>query len=201
MTYYTDINKGVEGLRFAVPSDEEDIFNLLLMLHNENGIFSVNPQKVRAGIQYATQRQGGLIFVNEGPRVVATLGLAVAMEWYTDEEYLCERWNYVHPEHRRSNYARMLLEQAKWVSDWFASKGKKLPLQIGINSCERTEAKVRLYARHLPCIGAYFVYGEATQKAFDHGVRERAKEVEQTNLHNGRTVPLVKTILRASAGR
>jgi hypothetical protein len=29
----------------------------------------------------------------------------------------------------------------------------------GINTFERLEAKVRLYARHMPCIGAYFMYG------------------------------------------
>ncbi len=195
---------GVQGLRFAVARDEEELFELLLLLHAENGIFSVNHSKVRAGIRYATQRQGGMIFVNDGPRIVATLGLSITMDWYSDDEYLSERWNFVHPNHRRTNYARMLLEQAKWVSRYFSRHGKPLPLQVGINSCERTEGKIRLYARHMPCVGAYFMYGDVPQKAMSYELNERTRTVEQMNRENRdkrthNVVPLVETILKISA--
>ncbi len=204
MLYPVDKYGCIVGLRYAAPQDEEELFELLLLLHGENGIFSVNHAKVRAGIRYATQHQGGLIFVNKGPRIVATLGLGITMDWYSDDEYFSERWNFVHQEHRRTNYARMLLEQAKYVSDYFSRNGKKMPLQVGINSCERTDAKIRLYARHMPCIGAYFMHGEVPQKAMSYELRERMKTVEQMNrkAHDERSrevVPVVETILKLSA--
>ena len=204
MTPLYDPKTGVPGIRLATPSDEDEIFALLLLLHAENGIFSLNPAKVRLGIQYATQRQGGIIYVNQGPRVVASLALAIAQDWYSDDEYLSERWNFVHPDHRRTDWARRLIEQAKWSSEYFRAHGKRMPLQIGINSCIRTEAKIRLYARHMPCIGAYFMYGEPPQSAFASKVRAESANVEEMNrkAHRERSrevVPVVETIIKLSA--
>ena len=79
MKPYYHPEKGVPGVRFATPEDEEQIFALLMLLHSENGWFGVNDQKVRDGIKIGTRRQGGFIWVvDEGwfapgrPRVVAT---------------------------------------------------------------------------------------------------------------------------------
>ena len=160
-------------MRFATPQDEDQIFALLMLLHSENGWFSVNDEKVRDGIKVATRRKGGFIWViDEGwiaperPRVVATLGMLIVSDWWSDDEYLLERWNFVHPKYRKSNYARMLIEQAKWTSDLM-----KLPVQVGINSLDRTEGKVRLYARHMPCVGAFFMYGPIPRQ--NEKMRER----------------------------
>ena len=200
-----DPDKGVPGVRFASPQDEDQIFALLMLLHSENGWFSVNDEKVRKGIQVATRRQGGFIWViDEGwftpgrPRVVATLGMLIVADWYSDDEYLLERWNYVHPKYRKSNYARKLIEQAKWTSDQM-----KLPVQVGINSFDRTEGKVRLYARHMPCVGAFFMYGQIPRQ--NEKMRQEARRIEEMNKksHTGphperspKVVPLVETILR-----
>src|SRR5215472_3478739 len=114
-----DINSGVLGVRPALKSDEAGIFDLLLLLHRENGLFSLNPEKVLAGIQLATERKGGVIFViEEKDRIVASLGMVIAHDWYSDDEYLLERWNFVHPDFRKGNdYARRLLEQCKWSTE------------------------------------------------------------------------------------
>jgi hypothetical protein len=156
------IEGGVPGVRFATPADEIEIFGLLCMMHSEMAFFNMNPAKVMEGIQFATQRKGGVIFViEERNRIVASLGAVLVCDWYSDDYYWLERWNYVHPEHRQgNNHARKLIEQAKWLSDWFKSKGDPKPFQVGINSLDRTQAKIRLYARHMPCIGAYFMWGE-----------------------------------------
>jgi hypothetical protein len=192
---------GVPGVRFATPEDEDQIFALLMLLHSENGWFSVNDEKVRKGIQIATRRKGGFIWViDEGwfapgrPRVVATLGMLIVADWYSDDEYLLERWNFVHPKYRKSNYARKLIEQAKWTSDLM-----KLPVQVGINSLDRTEGKVRLYARHMPCVGAFFMYGTIPRQ--NEKMRAEARRIEELNkkAHTERTrevVPVVETILR-----
>src|SRR5215471_8574177 len=102
MTVIYDRETGVPGVRLATPADEAQIFTLLLMLHGEMGLFNVNHDKVLAGIRWATERKGGLIFcIDEGPRIVATMAMTIACEWYSDDEYLLERWNFVHPQHRK----------------------------------------------------------------------------------------------------
>src|SRR5215467_4483419 len=140
--WYT-LKSGVEGVRPAEKKDEHEIFVLLCLLHAENGLFGMNREKVIKGIQYATERQGGIIFVIEKDKhIVASMGMSLACEWYSDDEYLLERWNYVHPDHRQSDYARMLLEQGKWASEWFSRENNKpIPYMCGINSFYRTEAK------------------------------------------------------------
>src|SRR5262245_6324452 len=133
-------------------------------MHEEMAFFSLNPTKLVQGIKYATEQQGGQIFViDEGTKIVASLGVIWTTDWYSDDVYVLERWNFVHPAYRRGgDYARKLLEQGKWISEWFKQiHGSRIPFQCGINSLDRTEAKIRLYARHMPCIGAYFMYGHA----------------------------------------
>ena len=197
-----DIETGVPGVRLATKRDEGEIFGLLILLHAENGLFSMNRDKVLAGIQWATERRGGIIYViDEGPRVVATLGMTIATDWYSDDEYLMERWNFVHPDYRRSDYARKLLEQGKWAHEWFKNRGKQMPFFCGINSFIRTEAKIRMYARHVPLLGAYFMYGApprqqdmvasemlAIEEANAKSRRERSREVR----------PVVETLIRVS---
>ncbi|HEY1244161.1 MAG TPA: GNAT family N-acetyltransferase [Hyphomicrobiaceae bacterium] len=193
---------GVPGVRLAEKKDEGEIFALLCLLHAENGFFSMNRDKVIAGIQWATERKGGIIYViDEGPRVVATLGMMITSEWYSDEEYLHERWNYVHPDYRRSDYAQKLLNQAMWAHEWFKLRGKSMPFFCGINSLRRTEAKIRMYARVMPCIGAYFAYGEGSRQ------RELVqREVLAIKDQNGKSRrerslevrPVVETVIRVS---
>lgn len=202
-----DLKSGVPGVRLALPGDEDDLFSLLLLLHAENGMFGLNEDKVRVGIRYATRREGGIIFcIDEDKRVVASLGMLVTCDWYSDDPYLLERWNYVHPQYRQRDYARRLLEQGKWAHAWFKQGGINMPLQVGINSFERTEAKIRLYARHMVCIGASFMYGEPPILAQAKKYRQRALEVDEMNRRNrglpgpehSKVVPIVESIIQLS---
>jgi GNAT superfamily N-acetyltransferase len=199
-----DLQAGVPGVRLATKADEGELFALLCMLHAENAPFTMNRDKVLAGIQYATERKGGIIFViDDGPRVVATMGMCVASDWYSDDEYLLERWNFVHPDYRRSDYARKLLEQGKWAHEWFKANGKLMPFFCGINSLKRTEAKIRMYARHVPLIGAYFMYGETPRQG--ELVRQEMVRIEETQLKvnrkeypRDRVRPVAETLIRVS---
>lgn len=213
MTQWTpDPDTGLlPGVRLATPVDEPAVFELLMMLHAEMGFFSLNKEKVAAGIKWATEGRGGFVFcINEDNRVVATLGMLLTTDWYTDDEFLLERWNYVHPHYRRSDYARKMLEQAKATSDWFTRSARKdgrndVLFMCGINSFERTEAKVRLYARTIPCIGAYFLYGEPPAPVQAKKYRAAAREIETYRKRDGGpsenrlVVPLVETILRVGS--
>jgi len=211
------------GVRYATRADEGEIFGLLLLLHQENGFFSLNRDKVLAGIRWATEGKGGIIFViQEGKRIAASLGMTIAQDWYTDDEYLQERWNFVHPDCRRgTDYARKLLEQGKHASKWFktSSRGEiSLPFACGINSFDRTEAKIRLYARHMPCVGAYFMWGhapaysdkieQARAVALNEKIDRAMRSIDQANSkRNGSAlashgrIPVVEAILRVSRER
>ena len=194
-----NLEAGVPGVRRATKKDEGELFGLLLMLHAENAPFSMNRDKVLAGIQYATERKGGIIFViDHGQRVVATMGMCVASDWYSDDEYLLERWNFVHPDFRKSDYGRKLLEQGKWAHEWFKANGKLMPFFCGINSLKRTEAKIRMYARHMPLIGAYFMYGETPRQG--ELVRQEMSRIEEVNGRHvrGAVRPVVETTIRVS---
>jgi GNAT superfamily N-acetyltransferase len=200
-----DLKNAVPGVRLARPEDEGQIFALLLMLHAENGMFGLNRKKVIDGIRWGTQGKGGIIYViDDDIGVVATLGMVITCDWYSDDEYLLERWNYVHPDYRRTDYGRRLIEMAKWTHEMFKADGFPLPLQVGINSFDRTEAKIRLYARHMACIGAYFMYGMPPLQA-DKMAAEMRRIEEQNSKNRGRPSPenlevrpVVEAIIRES---
>lgn len=143
-----------QGVRMATPEDEQAIFKLLCLAQKENGIFSISERKVREFIRIATERKGGIIGVIEGKHYIeGCILLTLESWWYTDEWSLGERCNFVHPNHRKSDHAKKLIEFAKWVADEM-----KLSLEMGVISNQRTEAKVRLYRRQLPYAGAFFIY-------------------------------------------
>ncbi len=195
-----NIETGVPGVRLATKRDEGEIFGLLLLMHAEIGFFKMDRDKVIAAIQWATERKGGIIYViEEGSRVVATLGMVIAREWYSEDEFLNERWCFVHPDFRKSDYLRKLLEQAKWTHHWFKERGVLMPFCSGVTSLQRTEAKIRLFARHFVLLGGYFGYGMAArqQDAIAEEVRAIEEQTRKSNAAHTREVrPAVETVIR-----
>lgn len=143
------------GVRVAHPSDQMNIFNYLLMLYEENALFTIASEKVWDAIRIGTEGKGGIIGLIDGPRgIEGSVGLYLEAWWYTNDFSLNEKWNFVHPDHRKSLHAQRLIEFSKWCS-----RRLQVPLHMGIISNKRTEAKVRLYRRKLPYCGAFFMYG------------------------------------------
>jgi hypothetical protein len=154
------------GVQMAQPSDEQPIYDLLLMLHAENGLVPMSEPKVRTAIQQATAKQGGIIGVVHGPHHIEALtGLFMEQFWYSESWLLMERWNFVHPDHRRTTHAKRLIEFDKWCSDQIG-----IPLLTGVITNERTEAKVRLYRRQLPYVGGFFLHMNAKPNGADKHV-------------------------------
>lgn len=148
------MHENFQGVRMAKPGDENAIFKMLCLAQKENGIFSMSERKVRDFIRQATEQRGGIIGIIEGKHYIeASIGLIVENWWYTDQWSIGERWNFVHPNHRKSDHAKKLIEFAKWCSD-----SMQLDLEMGVISNERTEAKIRLYRRQMPMVGAFFMY-------------------------------------------
>jgi len=143
-------------VRLATPDDEDNIFELLTMMHSENGVFVMDDDKVRDIIRNATNGNGGIIGVIEGDkRLEAVICLAIDQYWYTTTYHLIDLFNFVHPDYRKSTRAKSLLSFAKKCSD-----ETKVPLMVGIFSNIRTEAKIKLFERQLPKAGAFFLYNE-----------------------------------------
>lgn len=147
---------GFPEVALALPEDEEDVYDFLMALHAENALFPVSPEKVRAAIRHATDRQGGIIALIRGKdgRIEASFGAVIDPWWYTIAPSLNEVWNYVRPDCRRTTHARRLIEFAKRLEQELG-----IPLFMGIISTERTEAKMRLYRRQLEPIGGLFTHG------------------------------------------
>src|SRR4051812_33232825 len=151
-------------VRIAQPADRQEIWRLFLQGHRENGQFTLAPEKVDWFLNRALHPET-IAEWDDGPRgVVGVIGDVGGLEalvvvfvggyWYTHDKHLEEYIVYVDPECRRSHHARALVSWMKQQSD-----GVRLPLVTGIISNERTEAKVALYERMLPKIGAFFLYG------------------------------------------
>lgn len=148
------------NVRSATLADNYALFDLVCRAHQENGALEMNPVKVRTFLERMLRRGAdglwGEIGVIDGDHgdLAGSVCIVLDQWWFTDEWILAERWNYVAPEYRQSTYAKDLINYAKWFSD-----GMKLPLEMGIITTHRTEAKVRLYRRQLRMVGAYFVHG------------------------------------------
>lgn len=142
-------------VRVAVSEDAPSIYAMCKMLHEENGIASWSEDKIRGSIGGALAGKKAVIGVI-GPRgaPVAMIILHIGSMWYSDDIHLEDRGTFVHPDYRRTSYAKDLLDFAK-----LAAEDLKIPLLMGIVSNERTEQKVRLFRRRLgPLAGAYFIW-------------------------------------------
>lgn len=151
---------GFDHIRFAFPHDEERLYQFLLELHRENGMFPVSEAMVRDTIRAATNRQGGVVGIIDGPdgRIEASIGMMLEQAaWYTRAVSLNEKWNFVREDCRRTSHAKDLMEFAKRCADELG-----VELFIGVVSTERTEAKIRLYRRQFEPVGAFFRHGRKT---------------------------------------
>jgi len=148
-------------VRMAKPEDEEAIFHLCVALCEENQLFSMDPETVLAVIRSCISGQGGIIGVIEGEECLeGVICLATDRYWYAKDWFLCEVFNFVPSEYRKSTRAKSLLAFAKKCSDEM-----KIPLVVGIVSNNKTEPKIKLLERQLPKAGAFFVYNECYARA------------------------------------
>ena len=150
-------------VRTAVEADRKEIWRLFLQGHKENGLFELAPEKVDWFITRMINPET-IPPWDTGPRgtigVIGPIGnleglafVIIGGFWYTHDKHLEELLVYVDPECRKSGHSRSLIE---WMKQ--QSLETTLPLVTGIVSTHRTEAKVRLYERMLPKVGAFFLF-------------------------------------------
>lgn len=150
-------------VRKATPADRSGVWELFRLLHEENGIFNLSEHKLNWLLDRILSPES----IPEGDMgtrgFMGVIGPVGALEgfilmvlgsfWYSDDIILEEYANFVHPNHRKSNHAKVLLSYSRHLADKV-----DVPLVIGIISNIRTAAKVRLYRRQLPEAGSFFLY-------------------------------------------
>lgn len=149
-------NRILPNVRLAMPSDEEDIVAMCRRLHLENGLFSLNENKVRDCLRRCFNRHGSIVGVIGAPgELQASICMELTNFYYTDDMHLAELWNFVDAPYRRPpGNAEALIEYAK---DW--ARKLEAPFFTGIITNKQMRAKVRLYRQLLGYpVGAFFLY-------------------------------------------
>lgn len=143
-------------VRIATPADLPELMRLLRLMHAEGGLFPLDEGRAKAMFELTFDRKGGIIGVlGEPGKLAGFIGLLITSFWYTRSSHLEEVFNFIDPDHRKSNHARTLIDFAKSCADEIG-----IPLVIGVMTNRRVVEKVRLYRRALGFpAGAYFVYG------------------------------------------
>lgn len=144
-------------VRLASAADEAGIFQLCKLLHKENGLFPMDDDLVEETIRNGIDQNGGVIgVIGPSGALEGIIYLSISHFWYSRKPHLEELFNFVHPDFRRSEHAKALIDFAK------SCTSGNIRLVIGVVSNERTVAKVRLYERRLgKPAGAFFVYPQA----------------------------------------
>ena len=149
-------------VRVGTPADVHDVMELALMGRAENGFVNADEGKILQTIWDALHLNGGIMGLigPGGQKAQGAVLLRVITPWYSSAKVLEEQAIFIHPDYRtaKGGRASRLVEFSKHTAD---SLG--LPLLIGVLSNSRTEAKVKLYGRHLgEPAGAFFLYGAQT---------------------------------------
>lgn len=144
-------------IRMATTADEPEIWRLCTAMHAEQETHhQLDWDRIVPTIRLATAHTRGIIGVI-GP--VGDLKGAVFLVqdqiWFSNSWHLIEYFNYVDAPHRKSNYAKELINYSKACADALG-----MELFMAVHSNIRTEAKVRLYKRTkgFQLMGAYFRY-------------------------------------------
>lgn len=148
-------------IRLATSADEPELLALFRLMHAEGGMRRLDIDRVREMFGHAFNRRGGILAVIGAPgNVRAMMFILLTKHWYTHDHHLEELFNWVHPEHRKSDYARLMIEYAKKCSDEMSrDAGEKIPIVMGVLTNKRMAAKVRLYRRFFGWPhGAFFLH-------------------------------------------
>lgn len=158
-------------IRLADEHDELGVLELCKMTHAEIAYHPLNIGKVaalvRLAIHQGPERRGILGVIGDRHDLKAGIFLLIEPIWYSDDWHLVEFFSFVRPEYRRMGFAQDLIAYSKRCSDQTG-----LDLTIGVFNNVRTAAKVRLYRRWLPQMGAFFCYAPPNRVEFIKRLKE-----------------------------
>lgn len=147
---------GCPDVRLAAPEDLAGLLDLMRVACSEDAQHEMDEERVLSMLRRYYDKQGAIIAViGELGYPEAYLLMVLDEIWYAKPGtmQLLELSLFVHPEFRKSDRAKQLMQFSKQASENLA-----LDLTIGVFSNSRTEAKIRLYQRQFKTVGAYFMY-------------------------------------------
>ena len=140
--------------RCATADDATGIFVLLMLMHEEVGMFEIDQVKVMSRVLQVLE--SGLVFVADvGGLIVASIGIETRAMWYSRDVYLGETWMFVAPEFRKS---RHFLKLIRMVQAYREKAG--VPLVLGVFSPDGMDRKTAFFRRLFPrVVGEVYVEG------------------------------------------
>lgn len=167
---------GVGDVRLAIAEDEAELMRMARARHAHEHMINVDGSPFRfseARMRYTIQRailprrnDGGLgaccgVIGSVGAPLTGSIYLTVESTVDSDDQFLCEQWSWVYPEHRRTGAAKQLLAFSKALS---ATLGMPLVTMAVSHSLE--SAKGRFFQRNgcLP-LGGMYVYSVGVRTA------------------------------------
>lgn len=151
---------GCPDVRLAVPQDLPGLLELMRIACREDAQHEMDEERVLNMLRRYYDKQGAIIAViGEEGFPEAYILMIMDEIWYAKPgtHQLLELSLFVHPDYRKSDRAKQLMQFGKQ-----ASEGLAVDLTIGVFSNSRTEAKIRLYQRQFRTVGAYFCYHPAS---------------------------------------
>lgn len=144
-------------LRKALLEDVNDILFLLMRMHEEAGMGSVNVDKVERHVR-TTLQQGVILIIEDGNLPRAVMGLKISDFWWSDDRALMDAFTYVAPEARRSRAFRMMFNEAKKMA---LQAG--LPLLMANFGPVDEDRKSKLFKRLGKQLGTTIITGDTTK--------------------------------------
>lgn len=147
---------GCPDVRLAAPEDMPALLELMRVACREDAQHEMDEERVLLMLNRYYDKHGAIIAViGEVGKPEAYLLMVLDEIWYAKPGtmQLLELSLFVHPDYRKSDRAKQLMQFSKQ-----ASEGLAIDLTIGVFSNSRTEAKIRLYQRQFKTVGAYFMY-------------------------------------------
>lgn len=135
-------------VRKALVEDREALLDLCRRSHSETGIGNFSEIKVLAALDGAILYGVGVVGVVGVDRVEGAAGLFFEEPWDSETTLLVSRWMYVLPQFRVSTHLRDLAAWAERLSHP-QPVGVGVPVLVSEVASRRTEAKQRLYRRHM----------------------------------------------------
>ena len=140
-------------MRVAEPSDFQAICALLRVMHAEVGVLTVDEPKAQATVRAIVDSRQCLVCEVDG-QIIASLGLQFAEPfWYSSDKGLCDKWFFIHPEHRGSTCAQDLVLTAKSMA-----RIAQVPLWVGVSSTKKTVRKMLFMEKYMVPFGGIFYY-------------------------------------------
>jgi GNAT superfamily N-acetyltransferase len=143
-------------LSVATPDDFEAVYELLKVMHAENGIGRVDEPKARGAISEVINANGCLL-AWQGDRIVGSVGLTMTSWWYSRENFLTDMWFFVHPDHRAEGHATRLIA---WMKT--AAKHAGIPVVLSVGTKVDSLSKLKFFRKHMTPFGGAFIYEPET---------------------------------------